>query len=216
MLSAKMTAVIGAAIALAVSAPVLAQAPAAAPRPQAVISKDPSVTTAGVYRLDPNHTSVIARMAHAGGFSLSTFRFGKTAGTLTWNPANPEASKIEVTVDARSLMTPVPDFAAELISDKFLNTAVYPEMKFVSTAIQRTGATTGRVTGNLTFNGQTKPLVIEAQLIGGGKNGRGVPVIGFSGTGRFKRSDFGFTAGGPGIGDEIELILDAEFNQPQA
>ena len=217
MPSAKLTAALGAVIALAVSAPVLAQqAPAAAPRPQAVISKDPAVTTAGVYRLDPNHASIIARMAHAGGFSLSTFRFGKSAGTLTWNPANPEASKIEVTVDARSLMTPVPDFADELIGERFLNTAVHPEMKFVSTAIQRTGATTGRITGNLTFNGQTRPLVIDASLVGGGKNARGVPVIGFTGTGKFKRSDFGFTAGGPGIGDEIELILDVEFNQPIA
>jgi polyisoprenoid-binding protein YceI len=210
-----MATALAAAVSLAAAAPVLAQAPAAGPRPQAVIGKDPAATTAGTYRMDPRHTSVIARMAHAGGFSLSTFRFGTSAGTLTWNPADVEASRIEVTVDARSLMTPVPDFAAELIGDRFLNTAVHPEMKFVSTSIRRTGPTTGQITGDLTFNGQTRPLVIDAQLVGGGKTARGVPTIGFSGTARFKRSDFGFTANPGAIGDEIELILDAEFNQPQ-
>jgi polyisoprenoid-binding protein YceI len=213
MPSIKSAAGIGAVLAFALAGAGYAQQPAAAPRPQAVISKDPAQTVAGTYRLDPNHASIIARMAHAGGFSLSTFRFGAAKGTLNWNPQQIEASKVDITVETKSILTPVPDFAEELIGDRFLNAAKYPEMRFVSTSIRRTGPTTGQITGDLTFNGVTKPLVVDAALVGGGKNGRQVPVIGFTGTAKFNRQDFGFTAN-PGIGNEIELILDLEFNQP--
>jgi polyisoprenoid-binding protein YceI len=195
-----------------VSAPALAQQ--AAPRPApAAASKDPAAAAAGAYKLDPNHTSVIARIGHGNGFSYSTFRFGKTGGTLQWDPANIQNAKIEVTVDPKSIMTPVNGFAEELSGDRFLNAAQFPEAKFVSTSIQRTGPTTGRVTGDLTLMGQTKPITMDVELIGAGPNMRGVPTVGFSGRTKFKRSDFGFGAMAPVIADEVELIIDTEFNK---
>jgi polyisoprenoid-binding protein YceI len=191
-----------------------AQTPAAGPSAPAGISKNPSATVPGVYKLDPNHTSIIARVGHQGGVSLSTFRFAKSEGTLDWNPANPEASKVDVTVDTASIQTPVPDFAGEIAEDRLLNAAKYPKMRFVSTSIRRTGPTTGQITGDLTFNGQTHPLTLQAELVGGGRTGRGQAVIGFSATGSFKRADFGFTAMSGAIGPDVGLIIDAEFNQP--
>jgi polyisoprenoid-binding protein YceI len=200
------------ALALALlAAPAFAQA--AAPPAPAPVSKDPAAATAGTYKLDPNHTSVVARVSHAGGFSYSTFRFGKSGGTLTWDPARVENTKVEITVDPGSIMTPVANFAEELAGDKFLNAAKFPDAKFVSTSVRRTGPTTGQITGNLTFMGQTKPVTIDAEMIGAGKNMRGVSTIGFSGKTRFKRSDFGFNAMQGPIGDEVELLIDGEFNQ---
>lgn len=211
-----------AALALALApAAALAQAPApgAAPRPAAApasIGKDAAATVSGTYRLDPNHTSIIARVGHAGGVSLSTFRFAKAEGTLQWNAANPEASKVDVSVDTASIQSPVQGFGEELAGDRFLNAAQYPKMRFVSTSIRRTGPTTGQITGDLTFNGQTHPVTLQAEMIGGGRNGRGQAVIGFSATGSFKRADFGFGAMAGAIGPDVGLILDAEFNQPAA
>jgi polyisoprenoid-binding protein YceI len=187
-----------------------AMAPAAAPPP---VSKDPAAASAGAYKLDPRHTSVVARVPHMGGFSYSTFRFGSASGTLNWDPARVENSKVEVTVEAKSIMTPVEGFAAELSGDQYLNAAKYPDVKFVSTGIQRTGPTSGKITGNLTFMGQTKPITMDAQMVGAGKNPRGVDTIGFTGNARFKRSDFGFTTLMGPIGDEIELVIDTEFNK---
>lgn len=191
----------------------LLTAPAQTFAAAAPVSKDPAAATAGAYKLDPNHTSVIARLAHAGGFSYSTFRFGKSAGTLTFDPARIESSKVDITVDTKSIMTPVEGFAAELSGDKFLNAAKYPDAKFVSTMVHRTGPTTGQIMGNLTFMGVTKPMTIDAELVGAGKNMRGVSTVGFTGKARFKRSDFGFTAMVGPIGDEVELLIDTEFNQ---
>lgn len=209
MRSIQLAASLGAVLTIALAVPVMAaQGP--------TIGKDPAGTVAGAYQLDPGHQSVIARIGHQGGVSLSTFRFSATSGTLNWQPATPEQSKVEVTVDMKTVDSPVEGFAEELLQTQFLNVAQHPESKFVSTSVRRTGPTTAAITGELTFYGQTKPIIVNAEFFGGGRNGRGVPVVGFTGSGKFKRSDFGFTTMLPGIGDEVELIFDIEFRQPPA
>jgi len=202
-----------AATALLLLAPAVSaqQAPPAGP-PKSSVSKDPANAPSGTYQLDPRHTSVIARVGHAGGISFSTFRFGTTSGSLNWNSADPTASQVTVTVDMSSIQTPVANFAAELAGDRFLKTSQYHDATFVSTGIRRTGPTSGVISGTLTFMGQTKPVTIDAVMVGNGM-GRGGPVIGFSGTMRFKRSDFGFTALLGVASDDIEIVIDAEFDK---
>jgi len=184
----------------------------AAPAAPVAVSKDPTKAAPGKYTLDPEHTSIIARVGHRGGLSYSTYRFGTASGALTWDGADPAKSQLSVTVDTTSIMTPVPNFAATLIGDRFLKTGQFPTATFVSKSIQKTGATTGRITGDLTFMGQTRPATIEATMVGTTAV-KGSPVIGFSGSLRFKRSDFGFTALIGPIGDEVELMLDVEFDK---
>jgi polyisoprenoid-binding protein YceI len=187
------------------------QSPPAGP-PQSSVSKDPANAPSGTYQLDPRHTSIIARVGHSGGISFSTFRFGTASGSLNWNSADPTASQVSVTVDMTSIQTPVANFASELIGDRILKTAQFHDAKFASTSIRRTGPNTGVISGTLTFMGQTKPVTIDAVMVGTGK-GRTGPVIGFSGTMRFKRSDFGFTALIGVASDEIEMMLDGEFDK---
>jgi len=185
----------------------------AAPPPKPAAVRDPAAAAAGKYQLDTRHTSIIARVGHGGMVSFSTFRFGTATSTLDWDSGDPARSRLDVTVDMTSIATPVPNFASELVGDRFLKTATFHDATFVSTGIERTGATTGRINGNMTFMGVTKPMTIEASLVGAGKSMRGGDVIGFSGKARFKRSDFGFTAMSSVIGDEIELNLDVEYDK---
>jgi polyisoprenoid-binding protein YceI len=188
-----------------------AQTPPVANKPTGA-SKDPAAAPSGIYHLDPRHASIIARIGHGGGTSLSTFRFGTASGSLEWNGANPVASKMSVTVDMTSLQTPVPDFASELIGDRFLKTRQFHDATFRATKIERSGPTSGRITGDLTFMGQMKPIVIDAKLMGSSA-GRNGPVIGFSGSTHFSRSDFGFSSMAGPIGDQVELLLDVEFDK---
>lgn len=174
-------------------------------------TKNPADAPAGTYKLDASHASVILRILHQGT-SYSTFRFGAPAGTLDWNP-NVETSKVDITVDMKSIATPVAGFADRLTGERYLNVAAFPQARFVSTSIRRTGPTTGEITGNLTFMGQTRPITVQAQLVGIGHGMRGGVTIGFEGTSKFKRSDFGFTTLLPDVGDESELILDLAFDQ---
>ena len=190
---------------------VLATGAVAQPAPPST-SKDPAAAVAGEYKLDERHTSVIARVAHMNAYSFSTFRFGGVSGTLNWDPAKIENSKVDINVEMASIMTPVPKFGEELASDKYLNAPKFPTAHFVSTGVRRTGPTTGLIMGNLTFMGQTKPMTISAEMVGAGKTPR-ASVVGFTGTARIKRSDFGFTTLIPIIADEISFVIDTEFDK---
>jgi polyisoprenoid-binding protein YceI len=188
------------------------QGPARAEGARPPVSQDPAAAPAGTYKLDSNHASAIVRIKHEGT-SYSTFRFNTVAGVLSWDPAHIEASKLSVTVDPKSLVTPVAGFADNLTGPHYLNTAQFAQATFVSTGIRRTGPTTGVITGDLTLVGQTKPITINAELIGVRTNMRGAPTFGFAGVTKFKRSDFGLTTLIPSVGDEVELSIDVEFNR---
>ncbi len=196
-------------LALTFATTAYAQTPTA-PTAAAQISGNPAAAPAGAYDLDGRHASVVARISHLGA-SLSVFRFDKIAGKLDWVPADPSRSKVAVEIQTASISSNVPGFADELAKAPWLNTPKYPVATFTSTAIRTTGPTAGVIFGNLTLMGFTKPIEITARLFGAGKNTKGTPLVGFSGTTRFKRSDFGFKTGLPMIGDEIELVLDVEF-----
>ncbi|MDB5459277.1 MAG: hypothetical protein JWO72_1018 [Caulobacteraceae bacterium] len=193
------------------AAPALAQPITAKPEP-AKASKDPAAAPAGTYALDPHQVGVILRVPHGGGFSFSVFRLAAVSGVLSWNPANIEASKVSVKIDAKSLETNVPGFAAQLTGPNFLNTALFPDATFRSTAVKRTGPTTGEVTGDLTLHGVTRPLTLTVDLVGAGPALRG-PAVGFHGHGVFHRSDFGVGPVSAMIGDDVEVTIDVEFDK---
>jgi polyisoprenoid-binding protein YceI len=197
-----------------VAAPAFAQAPPApAPQVPPVISKDPTKAPAGTYKLDSRHAAVIARVAHGGGFSIAVYRFDKVTGTLDWNPTDVTKSKIQIAVDPSSInYNYTPEFLDELRGDRFLNVAKFPTANFVSTGIVKTGPTTGKVTGDLTFMGVTKPITVDVDMVGAGNNARGVKMIGFSGKTTITRADFGLTALPTNIGATVDLLIDLEFN----
>ena len=98
--------------------------------PPAPASKDPATAPAGAYKLDTRHTSVIARVAHQNTVSYSIFRFGAVSGTLDWDPAKVESSKVDINLETNSIATPVAGFAEELVGERFLNSAKFPGRSF--------------------------------------------------------------------------------------
>jgi len=198
------------AAAVLTAAPALAQ-PGSRPSPVRA-SKDPAASPAGVYILDSRQVSVVLRVPHGGGFSFSVFHMADVVGALSWDPVNVEASRLNVKIASKSLQTNVPGFAEQLTGPDFLNAAQFPDASFVSTSARRTGATTGEVTGNFTLHGVTKPLILAVELVGAGRALRG-PALGFHAQGAFHRSDFGVGPVSPVIGDEVEVVVDVEFNK---
>ena len=191
-------------------------APAAAP------AAPTSDALPGDYRMDLAHTSVNFRVSHLG-FSKWTARFTKMDGTLKFDPANPAAQSVAVTIDATSLQTNYPkpaelDFDAE-VETSFLDAARYPTITFRSTKVTPTGPNTADLTGDLTLHGVTRPVTLKATFNGGYKPNAMDPGgrIGFSAQGAFKRSDFGISYGIPapgtnlGVGDDVEVIVETEF-----
>ena len=166
---------------------------------------------AGTYEIDPTHTSITWRLSHIG-LSTYTARFDKISGTLEFNPLAPTTSSVDISIDPKSVSTGLPSFDAKIAKDVF-NAEATPMIKFKSTSLVATSPVTGRMTGDLTIAGVTKPMTLDVTY----NKGLMSPFakrqnIGFSATGTIKRSEWGMDDYvGFGIGDNVDLIIEAEF-----
>jgi len=177
---------------------------------------DPAAISGGTYNADPGHTLVMWDVSHFG-FSPYFGLFGSITGTLTLDPKNPGAAKVDVTIPVSKVVTASAGLTAHLLkaagadgkADFF--GAAPADAKFVSTAVKVSGQN-ATITGNLTLNGQTKPVTLEAKFYGAGKSPMGgAENVGFTATGSFKRSEFGINYALPMISDEVKLKISAAF-----
>lgn len=173
----------------------------------------------GSYKVDLAHASITLRVKHLG-LSNYTARFAKFESTVEYDAKDPTRSKLTVVIDPKSIRTDFPDPAREDFDkvlgtdEKWLAGDKHPEIRFVSTGIRRTGPEAGQITGDLTFRGVTKPVTLDATWNGAIEHPfQKKPVFGVSATGTIKRSDFGMTYLSGLIGDEVELLIEAEYNK---
>jgi polyisoprenoid-binding protein YceI len=166
---------------------------------------------AGTYEIELTHTSITWRLSH-GGLSTYTARFDKIGGSIEFNPTAPTTSTASITIDPTSVNTGLPTFDAEIAKSVFKAEA-NPVITFKSTSLTSTSATTGTMTGDLSIAGVTKPVTLNVAY----NNGRMSPFsrrqnIGFSASGKIKRSEWGMSNWiNFGIGDDVDLIIEAEF-----
>lgn len=162
------------------------------------------------FTFDKVHTQIGFTVSHLG-YSFSQGRFTGFDGGFTFDAEKPEAAAVNVTIDTGSLVMHDAEWEKHLKGEDFFNTAAFPAMTFKSTKIEKTGDNTGRLTGDLTLLGVTKPVTLDVIF-----NKASVHpysrkfVAGFSATGALKRSDFGMDYGLPGIGDDVNIIIEVE------
>ena len=174
-----------------------------------------AASAADTYHLEKTHVDLLFSISHAG-FTEKHGSFRDLDATLQYDDAKPENSQVTVVVKTDSLDTAFAARDKDVKSDKFLDVAQYPEMRFVSTKVTREPDQTLRIDGQLTLHGVTKPLTLHAKLNKEAPNPFDKrPTLGFSATGSLKRSDFGIATYIPVIGDEVSLTIDAEFNRPK-
>ncbi|MFL5336856.1 MAG: YceI family protein [Geminicoccaceae bacterium] len=172
---------------------------------------EPTRLEGGAYRLDPDHIALLWKINHLG-FSQFVGRFDRVEASLDFDPGSPTASRLEVIVETASIDTNVPKLDDDLRGSGWLDATAFPQAIFRSTAIDVTGRNTGRVTGDLTLHGVTRPISLDVTFNGGANDLiTGRYTLGFAAAGTFKRSEFGIDSLIPAIGDEIELEIHAEF-----
>ena len=179
---------------------------------------------AGQYTLDESHSTVVFRVSHLG-FSFYTASFTSFDSTLVFDPADFAQSKLSASIDVSSLQLPAPPpgFHDALLGPDWFDANKYPTISYQSTTVEKTGADTARVTGNLTLRGVTRPVVLELRFNGGYAGMAGLDPnarVGFSARGTLQRSEFNLTTGLPpagtnfGVGDQVEFIIETEFSGP--
>lgn len=170
----------------------------------------------GAYELEPAHASVIWRVRHMG-LSSYTARFTRLEASLDFDPASPESSRLKAIIDPTSVRAEHPtrtDWDEEL-SKQWFRSGTFPQIVFTSTAVERTGPTTGRVTGDLSFLGVSRPVTLDVTFNGTANSPffGSRDLLGFSARGVVKRSEFGLTRLSGVVGEEVEVIIEAEFVQ---
>ena len=161
------------------------------------------------YKLDPNHTQVLATWDH-GGYSHPMANFGQVDGTLSYDAEKVSASKVEVTLPLSGLESFVPDLNEHLRSADFFEAAKWPNATFRSTKVEQVGEGKLKVTGDLTIRDVTKPVVLDVTLNKTGEGRGGAPKIGFDATTSFNRSEFGVAKFIPNVGDKIQIRISTE------
>lgn len=155
------------------------------------------------------HAFINFKTGHLG-FSMLHGRFNDFDGTFTWDEAKPEASKVNVTINTASVDSNHAERDKHLRSDDFLDTSKHPQATFVSTGVEMTGENTANVTGDLTLNGVTKPVVLDTRFIGEGEDPWGGYRAGFEGTTSIKMKDYDISMDLGPAAAEVELVLSIE------
>ena len=175
-----------------------------------LLVSSPARAAPDTYDFDPLHTQILFFVNHLG-FSNSHGEFLGFDGSFVFDQADPTASSVDVDIKTDSLNMNDERWDEHLKGPDFFNVAEFPDMKFKSTKIEVTGEKTGKITGDLTLLGVTKPVTLDVTFNKAGPHPfNGKHEAGFSATGVLKRSDWGMSYGLPMVGDDVTLHIEVE------
>lgn len=172
---------------------------------------------AETYHLDPTHTEIRFHYNHAG-ITEQSGEWTGVGGTIDFDPEQVENTQANITIDANSVHTGVGALDDHLKSADFFEVETYPKITFVSTSAVQTGASSLRLTGDLTIKDQTKPATLDVDLtfmgahpLGGFFDYYEGEWVGVEATGTMLRSEFGVGMFAPGTSDAVRLEISAEM-----
>ncbi|MEX0439836.1 YceI family protein [Providencia rettgeri] len=165
---------------------------------------------AETYQFDKQgqHAFIEFRIQHLG-YSWVYGSFKDFDGAFTYDAKDPSKDKVEVTIKTGSIDTNHAERDKHLRSGDFLNAAKFPEAKFVSTEVKKDGETY-KITGDFTLNGVTKPITLDAKLMGEGKDPWGGYRAGFEAEGNIKLKEFNIKSDLGPKSQEAQLLISVE------
>lgn len=173
----------------------------------------PAAADIQTYELDASHSQVLFSYDHLG-FSTTWGMFSGFDGTIEWDRADPAASSVTVEFPVRSMFTGWEGRFEHFMSDDFFGAAEGDMVTFASTGIEVTGEDTALITGDLTMNGITQVVVLDARLNQAMEHPlEGKPWAGFDATATLLRSEFELGQFAPFISDEVEVRISVEAFQ---
>jgi polyisoprenoid-binding protein YceI len=169
------------------------------------------------WRIDPSHSSAQFSVRH---MMISTVRgqFGGVKGTVVYDPKNPAASTVDATIDVTTINTGQSKRDSDLKSEEFFDVKRYPVMKFKSKSIEPAGPDKLKVSGDLTINAITRPVVLD--VYGPTppiRDPQGREKVGVNATTKVSRKEFGILynpimeGGGVTVSDEVSIVLEIEL-----
>jgi polyisoprenoid-binding protein YceI len=168
------------------------------------------------YTFDTTHSRVTFYVNHFG-FSNSVGEFKIADGTFAFDNDDWSKSAVNAKIPVQSLELGDAKWNAHLLSPDFLESAKYPDITFVSRKVEKLDATHGKLYGDLTIKGVTKPVVLDLTVNKVGEHPvRKTQAAGFTATVTVKRSEFGVTLYLPMVSDDVVIRIEVEAFVPKA
>lgn len=165
------------------------------------------------WEIDPSHTHVSFQVGHLG-LTHTPGIFRKVEGRVNFDDKNVETSSVAITIDAASIDTVHSQRDSDLRGTAWLDVEKNPKISFVSTSVRRVDDKNYLISGNLTIRGKTLPVEFNTVLTNRAMNPfLKVPMVGFVGHARIKRSEFGMSQYPALIADEVALQIALELIQ---
>lgn len=162
------------------------------------------------YEFDKSHTSILFFVNHLG-FSDMVGEFKDYDGHFMLDEMHPEKSSVDVILRPAGIDTDSPELNKHLQGKDFFNAEAYPEIRFESQAVKRTGERTADVAGEITMLGVTRPVTLKVRFNKAGYHPlTNHYVAGFTADATLLRSEFGMTHLLPLVGDEVHIHIEAE------
>ncbi|HMB13981.1 MAG TPA: YceI family protein [Roseovarius sp.] len=168
------------------------------------------------YTLDPSHSQVVFSYNHLG-FSTTYGMFSGFEGEIMFDAEDPAASSVNVSMPVMSMFTGWEKREEHFMSDDFFGASEGDMVTFTSTGIEVTGDNAAKITGDLTMNGVTKSVVLDATLNqkADAHPMNNKPWLGFDATTTLLRSDFGVDKFAPYVSDEVEVKISIEAGKAE-
>jgi polyisoprenoid-binding protein YceI len=170
---------------------------------------------AASYKVDPAHSLIQFKVRH---LAIATVRgnFVDFDGEFDFDPENIQKASAKATIAAKSVDTSNEKRDDHLRSGDFFNVEKNPSITFVSKEIKNVSGNNFVVVGDITINGVTKSIELDAEFNGVATDPWGNDRAGFTAESKLDRRDFGLTwnkaleAGGFVVGDEVKIHLEVE------
>jgi len=145
--------------------------------------------------------------------------FDSVSGTVEFDPAKPDASRIEASIDVNSLHTGDPKRDAHLKGADFFDVEKNPAITFRSKKVTASGGKNYKAVGDLTLRGVTKEVTLEVENVSDEVTDPWkLQRRGLAASVRVSRKLFGITFDPDGamVSDNVDITLDVEMTRPGA
>ncbi len=182
----------------------------------AVSALPSSPASAATFVIDRAHSSVSFGVRHL--LSQTKGKFANFEGRVEMDAEKRDSIKVTGSIEAASIDTGDEERDKHLRGADFFDVAKFPTITFQASELTDVNAerNKGKLKGQLTMHGVTKPIIIDVRWFGIQKDPWGNLKAGFSGVTTLNRKDFGIEwnkaldAGGLLIGEDVKIELNLE------
>lgn len=173
------------------------------------------------WQIDSAHSEINFSVRH---MMISKVRgtFESFSGSVNFDESNPTNTTVDISIDAAGINTREDQRDGHLRSPDFLNADEFPTLTFKSTKVEQIDENNGKLYGDLTIRGVSKPVVLDVEYAGQAKSPWGTTSAGFSAKTSINRNDWGLTwnqaleTGGILVGDKIAIEIELELVKQEA